>query len=214
MTKLEILLEINIFKDISKEYYEAMISGTNLKKYHKGASVYNETEECKNLDIIISGSLISHALSEKGEQMAMFVFKKNSIIGANLLFSTKNEYPYNIYALSDCEVLHINKETIDTLLHDYYFVKNFIVSLSQNSQGLNEKIAMFSKKSLRDNLKKYLEKQALLQNSNTILLPITKKELADLLCVRRPSLFREIKTMQEEELIRVDNKSITILYLN
>ena len=46
--------------------------------------------------------------------------------------------------------------------------------------------------------------------SKTIILPISKKQLADHFGVQRPSLFRELKRMKDEGLIEIDNRNITI----
>jgi hypothetical protein len=51
----------------------------------------------------------------------------------------------------------------------------FIGLLSQNSQKLNRKITMVTQKTLKENLLDYLKQQSLLQQSNIIELPISKK---------------------------------------
>ena len=86
----------------------------------------------------------------------------------------------------------------------------YIKSLSQNSQGMNRKIAMFTQKSLRDNILDYLTVQTVQQQSDTITLPITKKQLADYLGVQRPSLFREMKRLTDEGIITINNRRITV----
>ena len=98
------------------------------------------------------------------------------------------------------------------MLHDYDFVMLYIKSLSQNSLGLNHKIAMFSRKTLRQNILEYLLQQSITQHSQTVKLPFSKKkEFADYLGVQRPSLFRELKKMQLDGVISIDNRKITVL---
>lgn len=116
----------------------------------------------------------------------------------------------NIYCTESCRLLHINKLDVEILLHDYNFVLSFVKSISLNSQGMNKKIAMYTQKSLRENLIDYLMALSLEQKSKTIKLPISKKQLADYFGIQRPSLFRELKKMKHEGLIEVDNKSIKI----
>jgi CRP-like cAMP-binding protein len=59
----------------------------------------------------------------------------------------------------------------------------------------------------------YLRSLSTEQNSHTITLPISKKQLADYFGVQRPSLFRELKKMKEEGLINIDNKTITLYFI-
>ena len=117
----------------------------------------------------------------------------------------------NIYCTDDCVLLHISKSEVRELLKEYDFVMEFVKSLSLNAQGMNQKIAMYTQKSLRENIMDYLTALSSEQKSKTVILPTSKKELADYFGVQRPSLFRELKRMKDEGLIEVDNKSITLL---
>lgn len=180
------------------------------KRYLKGSSVHSLGEICDSIDIVISGSLVAYALSQNGSESIVFEFTKDSVIGANLIFSSTNRYPLNIYCIDDCELLHINKDDIEKLLYDHQFTMNFIKNLSLNSQGMNKKIAMYTQKSLKENLIDYLLSLSLEQKSDIVTLPISKKQLADYFGVQRPSLFRELKHMKEEGLIDISNRSIRI----
>ncbi|MFA9466636.1 MAG: Crp/Fnr family transcriptional regulator [Velocimicrobium sp.] len=181
------------------------------KKYTKGVTVHSQGDPCKSMDIVLSGCLVAYALSQNGSENVVFEFQKSSIIGANLLFGNTNRYPMSIYCTADCELLHIEKIDVDLLLHDYPFAINFIKSISLNSQGMNNKIAMYTQKLLRENLLDYFGALSAEQNSRTITLPVSKKQLADYFGVQRPSLFRELKQMKDEGLIKIYNRQIKIL---
>lgn len=181
-----------------------------IRRYTKGATVHLEHEACTMLDVVLSGSLVAYSLWENGSAIKMFEFQKGSIIGANLLFGDQHTYPLNIYSVTSCELLHITQNAVIEFLHNYNFVMQYIKSLSMNSQGMNQKITMLTQKTLRDNLLDYLKKQSVLQKNSTIILPVSKKQLADYLGVQRPSLFRELKKLKEEKLVEVNNRTITL----
>ncbi len=117
----------------------------------------------------------------------------------------------NIYCTEDSELLHINKSDVELLLHDHQFTINFIKSISLNSQGMNKKITIYKQKTLRENLIDYFNALSTEQNSKIITLSVSKKQLADYFGVQRPSLFRELKQMKDEGLIKIDNRQIKIL---
>ena len=79
---------------------------------------------------------------------------------------------------------------------------------------MNKKIAMYTQKSLRENLTDYFIALSVVQKSKTIILPISKKQLADHFGVQRPSLFRELKRMKDDGLIEVDNRKIALNFLD
>jgi CRP-like cAMP-binding protein len=129
-----------------------------------------------------------------------------------MLFGDSHSYPLNIYSVTACELLHITRAAVSEFLRHYSFVMQYVRSLSANSQGMNRKITMLTQKTLRENIRDYLKEQSLRQNTSRIVLPISKKELADHLGVQRPSLFRELKKMKDEGMIRIDRRSVTILF--
>lgn len=209
----EMLLNIPLLAKLDPAVLEQFYSENKifLKTYPKGATVHQQHDRCTAIDIVLYGSLAAYSLSENGSIMNMFEFKKNSIIGANLLFGDQNIYPLNIYSVKPCELLHIPHNAATEFLHNHHFVMQYIRSLSMNSQGMNQKITMMAQKTLRENLLDYLKQQSLLQGSSKILLPITKKQLADYLGVQRPSLFRELKKLKDEKAIEINNHTITLL---
>lgn len=184
----------------------------NLNNFVKNQTVYNRGEECEAIDVLINGELVAYSLSQNGNENIVFNFNKGSIIGANLLFGNINRYPLTIYCTSDCKLMSISKDEVCKLLKNSNFAMNFIKNLSLNSQGMNTKIAMSAGKSLRENIIDYLTALSVEQKSNTVLLPMSKKQLADYFGVQRPSLFRELKRMKDEELIESKNKQVVLRF--
>lgn len=202
--------DISLFKDVDK----FLLKNVDMikKKYTKGSTVYEKGIVCNSLDIVLSGDLVAYAASANGSESRVFSFEKDNTIGANLLFGNINRYPFNIYATTNCELLHINKDAVEELLKNYEFTLSFVKILSLNSQVMNQKIAIYTQKTLRENLMDYFSTLSLQQNSRLITLSMSKKQLADYLGVQRPSLFRELKKMQDEGLIFVSNKEIQLIY--
>ncbi len=180
------------------------------KEYYKYHTIRESQEECEWVDIVIKGEVIAYSLNENGNATNMFEFKKGSIIGANLIL-TKGKYPLSFYAKDCVELISINKNGILELLHNYDFSLSFFKALSINSQNLNKKVFIFHKKTIRENLLNYFEEQSIIQKSCNIVLPISKKELADYLGIQRQSLFRELKKLSDDKIIKINNRRISIL---
>lgn len=209
---IDILRNISLFSAIKESDLEKLIAGNHIyqKHYMKGTTVHNANETCRTLDIVLSGSLVAYSLSTNGSATTMFEFSQGSVIGANLLFGENHSYPLNIYCLTDCQIIHIDINAVLEFLHDYNFTLHYIKSISQNSQGINQKIAMFTQRTLRENIMDYFKQQTIIQKSSVILLPMSKRQLADYLGVQRPSLFRELKKLKEEGIIEINNRTIAI----
>lgn len=210
--KIDVLQKLSLFATINKSELEKQIANNHIyqKAYMKGATVHNVNDSCHQLDIVLSGSLVAYSLSINGSSTNIFEFGKESLIGANLLFGENHNYPLSIYCLTDCQIIHLDISAVTAFLHDYNFTLLYIQSISQNSQGINRRITMVMQKTLRENIMDYFMKQSIIQKSSVILLPISKKQLADYLGVQRPSLFRELKKLKEQGVIDIDNRRVTI----
>ena len=210
------LMNLPLFDRIDCETLEHLIQEKQIYKrsYGKGAAVHEQDTECSVMDVLCCGRLVAYSLTANGSETVVFEFGTGSVIGANLMFGGQNRYPMSIYCIDPCTLWHISKSGIETLLKEYGFVMQFVQALSMNSQGMNRKIAMYTQKSLRENLLDYLLALSTQQQSRSVLLPVTKKQLADYFGVQRPSLFRELKRMREEGLIEISNKKINIKFLS
>lgn len=211
---IEYLKGFSHFEKIDTQLLEHLIlEGQIIKKiYYKGATVHEQHSDCKGIDLVWSGKLIAYSLSANGSETVVSQFPGGSMVGASLLFGNQNKYPMNIYCTEDATSISISKEAVQRLLEEQSFVLPFIRSLSMNSQGMNQKIAMYTQKTLRENLMDYFLALSIEQKSDNILLPISKKQLADRLGVQRPSLFRELKKMKDEGLLEIENRRVKILY--
>jgi len=203
---------ISILYGVEKNILNTLIQKNKIyeREYSRDSTIHNQGDKCETLDIVCSGSLVAYSISINGSENIIFDFKAGSVIGANLLFGENNRYPMNIYCTANCVLMHISKAAVYELLKNYNFVLKYINSISLNSQGMNQKIAMYTQKNLRENLLDYFSALSAKQKSKTILLPVTKKQLADYFGVQRPSLFRELKRMKDDGIIDIKNKIIKL----
>ena len=210
---IEKIKSINLFCDLEDDILNKNIKNGNAtqKEYAANHTLHEANEKCSTIDFVVSGDLTAYSLLENGNAMTIFEFPKGSIIGANLLFGETNSYPFNIYSVVNSTVIHIDKSAILDFLKNYNFTLKFIKNLSLNSGVMNKKISVLTEKTLRENILDYLNRLSFEQNSNDIILEITKKQLADLLGVKRPSLFREFKKLKDDGIIDVNNKRITLI---
>ncbi len=210
---LEILKQIALLSDVDLELLEKHVNENHIyiRNYRKGDTLHSQNDACSTLDYVLSGSLVAYSLAESGSATNVFEFKKDRLIGANLLFGDDRKYPLSIYCLTDSTLIHISSEAVRDFFHCHGFVLKFVRSLSNNSQGMNQKIAMFTQKSLKENILDYLDQISIQQNSKMVKIPISKRQLADYFGVQRPSLFRALKSLKDEGSLKINNREIVIL---
>lgn len=206
------LRELHLFCDVEPQLLKTLIQARQIRclSFLKGETVHSQHARCEGMDVIWEGQLMSYALSENGSEIMLFEFNKNHMIGANLLFGDEDRYPLHVYCTANSIVFHVSRHAVSELLRQHAFVMPFVKALSRKTQGLNRKIIMVTQKTLRENLMDYFSVLASEQGSKNIILPMSKKQLADRLGVQRPSLFRELKRMKDEGILQVNNRSITL----
>ena len=109
--------------------------------------------------------------------------------------------------------LRIHSADFERLLElDSRLTKNFTVILSNLIAGLTKKVRMLLL-SVRDKIVFFLKEEQRRQQSNTILLSMSRQELADHFGIQKYSLQRALNELQESGAIHVDGKTIEILKL-
>ena len=84
--------------------------------------------------------------------------------------------------------------------------------LMKKINNYNKRIEVLNKRSIRDKLLEFFHMLEKEQSSSTIHLPFNYTVLADYIAVDRSAMMREIKNLKDEEIIKTDNRIITIIY--
>jgi len=151
-------------------------------------------------------------IDEAGNLMTIAEFLSDDILGGNLLFSKKPFYPMTITAKQPTVILSIEKDRLFRIFSDNHtFLRSYLEFVSDHTSILGDRIKNYVNQTIRESVMSFLVFEKCKQNSNSIVLPITKKALAEKIGVQRTSLSRELQKMQMEGLIRLGRGSITIL---
>ena len=76
---------------------------------------------------------------------------------------------------------------------------------------LNNKIKSISLKNVRQKVVDYILQEYIVQKQLVISLKMNKEEIANFIGIPRPSLSRELSKLRNEEIIKFDRNTITIL---
>lgn len=209
---LDIILYAPIFKSFNINELSSILKDKYLfRSYGKNEIIYLQNQKAVTMDIILEGEVIVHRIDENGNILSIVSLSMGDILGGNLIFSTQNEYPMTIIAKTNTKLLCLEKDLILELCQsNKTFLTNFLENLSDKALVLTTKIHSLAIKTIREKIMDFLTFESTRQNSNTIILSISKKELAEKFGVERPSLQRELKKMKNDGLIDYDSRSIVL----
>jgi len=205
--------KIDLLNFIDSETLSKHIHQGNIliKSYPKDSVVHDHLAPCKTLDIILTGKLTINRFDAEGNVVHITQFERGETLGGNLLFATKQTYPFEISTLEESSVILIKKETvIEFIESNRYFLLSFMTDLSDKSLILTHAIHSLSERTLRQKIIQYLKKETERQGSKTIEMRISKKLLAERFGVARTSLSRELNAMQDAGIITFEKKIITL----
>lgn len=176
-----------------------------VKHYKKDSIIVQEYQKCKHISFITKGSLYVNEISKEGNIFRIKLYKKNDSFGCSLYGAKNKDYPFTLIANEDSQIIHIPFEQIRLMLtHDSIFMDNFIEMLSNNILSLKDRIKILSFKNVRDKLMFYLYKNS---ENGVTKINHTKTEISKILGIARGSISRELKIMEEENIISFINKN-------
>ncbi len=210
---MEALTGLDLFKSFSKEELKSKVyaSGFEIKAYEKNQIVHLQNELCLSMDIILEGRVAVQKIDEEGNVLTINVFSAPEIMGAHLIFSTRNLYPMTVVAESKVITLSLSKELITALgQSNPGFMLALLQIISDRTVILADKIRAISHKTIRQQIIDFLTYEYHIQQSPVIKLNYTKKELAERLGIQRTSLSRELNKMRQAGMLEYSARTIII----
>lgn len=214
---INLIQEISLFKDMPSEDILDIFTPDLfiIKKYNKNSIIFLKNEECKTCNILLEGNVLIQDVDVNGNVLTLNKFSSGDIFGENLLFSSSNTYPMNVFSYTYSIVLHLKKDLVFELCkRNDTFLENFLISVSNKTIILKDKVKKLSIKSIRECIIGYLLYQYKCQNNMIIKLDRSKKELAEEFGIQRTSFSRELNKMKNDGLIDYDSRSIKIIDLD
>lgn len=183
-----------------------------IKSYAANEIIHFDGDQCKRMEIILTGDVTVERIDEDGHLMTVAAFSAGNCLGANLLFSSNPYFPMTVSAKSRVSILSMKEGAVFNLcITNEDFLKQFLQVISDHTILLGAKIKHYVNRSIREILTAYLIHESISQKGPHIHLKTSKKALAERMGVQRTSLSRELQKMKKEGLIDFDAVSITIL---
>lgn len=212
---VERLSECALFEGLTQQEIGEILSQHNytVKRYDK-EDVFALTGSSVNyLMVVLEGALITRLVSDSGKFIQIEKIEQNKVVAPAMLFATKNLFPVNVIPDGDVSVFFMHRDSfLKAIQQNEKLLMNFIRSISDINRFLSGRIRSLSLKSIRGKLSEYILNISKEQeNKNLITMPLTRQELADKFAVSRQSLIRSLSKLEEEGLIAIDGRDITII---
>jgi len=185
------------------------------KKFKKGSYIFRDKFVTNNVFILLGGKASIYKLNASGGQRTIFIMDAitllNEPVNENITSSV------SCVAFEDCWVLSIDRGVFFDLMEgDFELTKIVIEQISHKVRRMYRQLkntvsAAKVEKRLAAKLWKLCRDYGIQTESGTLInIEITSVNLADLLGVRRETVSRALKILQDEELILYNKRKFLI----
>jgi len=203
----------SLFKGVDILALDALFKSIpfSIQQYDAGSLILSRGEVYNHLYIVLEGHVDADMYSSNGKTIRVETISAPEAIATGILFSKKQKLPVSVTAGSFVRLVVLSEETVLTALQkNRIILRNFLQDIGAKLDTFSEKFRILQLSTLRQRISYWLFLR-LPENSNTVLIPFSKEQLATVLGVARPSLSRELSEMEKEKVLTVDGRSIIIL---
>ncbi|WDV47568.1 Crp/Fnr family transcriptional regulator [Clostridiaceae bacterium M8S5] len=207
----------NLFKNKTKDEIRHLLSNINYRIhcYDKKQIVFSYNQSADTMGILISGCVHVEKLLPCGKVVIITKKDDYSLIAEPSIFATIKFYDAIVTVYGKSTILLLHKNALLKLFTlDSAIMHNFLESVSNSMITLKNKISILSHRSIQARLSHYLIDSFNKEKSKEITLPFSKKALAEYLNVSRPSLSRELKILQDKNILSFKNRSFKIINID
>jgi CRP-like cAMP-binding protein len=181
------------------------------KKYKPGSTIAVCGENVNALYLVITGVVKGEMVDYEGRVIKIEDIPAPGALAAGFIFGERNVFPVNVIAISDVQLLILDKPDFLVVLQNSNVVLiNFLNMVSNRSQFLSDKIRFLTFKTIKSKLAHYILQKAG-KDFSSIIMDKTQNELAEFFGVARPSVGRALSELEEEGFIEVNRKNIRII---
>jgi CRP-like cAMP-binding protein len=202
-----------IFRGISEDELGNLFGQIHyqLKTYQKNDLIVMSGEICDRLLIVQQGSVKAEMTDYSGKTIKIEDIEAPRPLATAFLFGKENRFPVTVSANNQVEIISIPKgEFVKMLQLNSLILNNYLNTISTRAQFLSQKLKFLSFKTIKQKIAHFLLEKAG-DRLQTVEIPQSQEQLAEMFGVARPSLARTLGEMVQEGLIETQRRSIKIL---
>ena len=184
----------------------------HIQCYDKGEIIFHLMEPATRIGIIMEGRVEAQKSFPNGSQVNVSIRVPGDMIGPAAVFSKCQRYPCDIVSLEPVTVMMFRKDDLLRLMQkNTCILKNFTTEIASATYMLQQRIELYSYNGIAQKAAFWLLTQARQTGKSKIHIPGSVSKWAMLMNVSRPSLHRELKRMEDTDIISYAPPVIDIL---
>ena len=212
ISDLEIISKALIFEGLPEQYLEKIGDVAVPKNYLKGETIFMEQDEGNGFYLVAEGQVKIFKVSVSGKEHILHVFGPGEPFGEVPVFSGQR-FPANAETIQESRLLFFPRSAFLGLITSHpSLALNMLAVLSMRLRQFTQQIENLSLKEVPARLAAYLLYLSTEQgHEESVILDISKGQLASLLGTIPETLSRILGRMSKQGLIETEDRKIRLL---
>ncbi|MBE0576908.1 MAG: Crp/Fnr family transcriptional regulator [Desulfuromonadales bacterium] len=210
MNYRQILKNSPFFAGLSESDLDALLGIARIREHPRGELLFSDGEEAAGFFMVLDGKVKVYKLSPDGKERILHVIHPGGTFAEAAIFGD-GLYPAYAEPLQTSMLLFLPKDGfLGLLMNNGRIAINMIAGLSRFLRQFANQIEELTFKDVPSRLARYLMDLSH-GTKQTVVLPISKTQLASNLGTVSETLSRTLRKLSEDDLITVTGKSVEIL---
>ena len=184
----------------------------HIQCYDKGETIFHLMEPATRIGIILEGRVEAQKTFPNGSQVNVSVRLPGDLIGPAAVFSRSRKYPCDIVALEPASIIMFRRNDLLHLMQiDVRILENLTTEIASATYMLQQRLELLSYNGIAQKAAFWLLMQARQSGKDAVKIPDSVSKWAMLMNVSRPSLHRELKRLESENIVAYSPPIIRIL---
>ena len=209
-----VLENSTLFRGVPAQDLRTYLEDTphHIQCYDKEETIFHLMETASRIGIILEGRVEAQKSFPNGSQINVSVRIPGELIGPAAVFSKNRRYPCDIVALEPTMLMMFQKEDLLSLMQkDVRILQNFTTEIASAAYMLQQRLELLSYSGIAQKAAFWLLMQIRQTGKTAVRIPDSMSRWAMIMNVSRPSLYREMKKLEGEGIIRYTGKTIEVL---
>lgn len=206
------LLQLPLFQGLCKNDFTNILGKVKLyfRNYNAGGTLVKQGTPCTQLMFLLNGEIISQTTDATHSYALLEIFTEPFVIEPYSLFGMQTCYTATYKAHTDISMVGIDKSSILNELNNYeIFRLNYLNMLSNRVQVAHEKLRNSHIGNTKEKIVTFLTQRAMKPEGEKIL-KIKMEDLAKLIDETRINVSKVLNDLQEQGLVQLSRKEISI----
>lgn len=209
-----VLEKSTLFQEVPAKDLRAYLEEVShhIQCYDKEETIFHLMDPALRIGIVLEGRVEAQKSFPNGSQVNVSVRGPGELIGPAAVFSKSRKYPCDIVALEPTTIMMFRKEDLLSLMQkDLQILQNITTEIASATYMLQQRLELLSYSGIAQKAAFWLLMQIRQTGKTKVQIPDSMSKWAMIMNVSRPSLHRELKRLEAEEIIRYTGKTVDVL---